>query len=211
MQVDIWSDVACPWCYVGTVRFERAAEATGIGVEVVYRSFELDPNVPAGGQSPPLADYLARKFGDHSRVQAAHARLSEAGVELGIEFRWGGMRRANTFDAHRLLAWSLHSCGAETQRSLKRALLRAYFTDGLDIADHDVLADLAGALGLDRAAAAALLSSDAEADFVRTERAEAHANGISAVPTFIVEGEWMLQGALETDRWEKALTHLGSP
>ena len=91
-----------------------------------------------------LLDYLERKFGDRSRVQAAHARLTSAGAELGIDFRWSGMRRANTFDAHRLLAWALHDHGADKQRALKQRLLHAYFTDGLDVADHEVLAALAG-------------------------------------------------------------------
>jgi predicted DsbA family dithiol-disulfide isomerase len=209
VQVEIWSDVACPWCYVGTARFERAVAETGIEVDVVYRSFELDPNVPPGN-GPLLTEYLARKLGDLSRVQAAHARLTSAGAELGIDFRWSQMHRANTFDAHRLLAWALHTSGAEAQRSLKKALLHAYFTDGREVADHDVLADLAAEIGLDRAAATALLVSDDEADFVRAERAEAYSNGINAVPTFIVAGRWMLQGALDTDKWVKALTHMES-
>ena len=207
MKVEIWSDVACPWCYVGTARFERAVAETGVDVDVVYRSFELDPTVPPG-QGPPLVDYLARKFGDRGRVQAAHARLTDAGTELGIDFRWAQMRRANTFDAHRLLAWTLHTAGADAQRSLKKALLRAYFTDGREVADHEVLADLAAEVGLDRDGAVALLASDDEADFVRDERAEAYRNGINAVPTFIVEGEWMLQGAIDTDKWVKALQHM---
>lgn len=208
MHVDIWSDVACPWCYVGMRRFERAVAETGIDVEVVYRSYELDPSVPTGGASPDLTDYLARKFGDLSRVRAAHARLTDAGAELDIDFRWSGMRRANTFDAHRVLAWALHAGGPAEQRLLKRALLRAYFTEGLDVADHDVLAALAEQVGLDRAEAAALLASDGEADFVRAERQEADGNGIAAVPTFVVEGEWMLQGAHDTAAWVKALTHM---
>jgi predicted DsbA family dithiol-disulfide isomerase len=207
VKVEIWSDVACPWCYVGMARFERAVAETGVDVDVVYRSFELDPTVPPG-QGPPLVDYLTRKLGDRSRVQAAHARLADAGAELDIDFRWSQMRRANTFDAHRLLAWALHTSGPEAQRRLKKALLHAYFTDGREVADHGVLAELAAQVGLDRAAADRLLSSDDEAEFVRAEREEAYGNGINAVPTFIVEGQWMLQGALDTDKWAKALTHM---
>ena len=208
MRVEIWSDVACPWCYVGTRRFEEAVAETGIPVDIVYRSFELDPRVPRGVESPPLVDYLTRKFGDKSRVQAAHARLTDAGSELDIDFRWSGMRRANTFDCHRLLAWALHTEGPLAQRALKKAMLRAYFTDGQDMADHEVLADLAAGIGLDRDRAAALLVSDDETDFVHAEREEAYSNGITAVPTFVIEGEWMLQGAHPTEAWVKALTHL---
>lgn len=208
MRVEIWSDVACPWCYVGTRRFERAVEETGIDVEVVFRAFELDPTVPTGEESPPLVEYLARKFGDPSRVQAAHARLTAAGAELGIDFRWAGMRRANTFDAHRLLTWAVATDGPARQRALKQALLRAYFTDGLDVADHSVLADLAVEVGLDRRAAEEVLASDRYAAEVRAEREDAHRNGIAAVPTFVIEGEWMLQGAHDTSAWVKALPRL---
>lgn len=206
MQVEIWSDVVCPWCYVGTARFERAVAETGAPVEVVYRAFELDPNVPADG--PLLTEYLTKKFGDLSRVRAANARLTSAGADLGIEFHWEGMHRRNTFDAHRLLVWALRTDGPAAQGRLKRALLQAHFTDGLDVADHEVLADLAAGAGLDREAAAEALASGAEADTVRAEEAAAHENGIAAVPTFVIEGRWMLQGALETDQWVKALTKL---
>lgn len=210
MRVEIWSDVACPWCYVGTARFERAVAETGLDVDVVYRSFELDPRVPRGGDAPPLMEYLAAKFGDLGRVRAAHERLESAAAELGIAFRWSQMRRANTFDAHRLLTWALEAAGPSGQRTLKKALLRAYFTDALDVADHAVLAGLAEEAGLRRTDAAEVLASDRYAADVQAQRDEAHRSGIAAVPTFVVEGEWMLQGALETDRWIRALTHLSS-
>jgi predicted DsbA family dithiol-disulfide isomerase len=204
VQVEIWSDVACPWCYVGTERFDRAVAETGIDVHVEYRPFELDPNVPLDG--PALEEYLARKFGDKSRVRAAHARLTAAGSELGIDFRWEGMRRRNTFDCHRLLNWTLRTLGADQQVALKRRLLVAHFTEGLDVADRDVLADLAAEVGIDRAAARELLDSDAERTEVQDQRDWAYTNGISAVPTFIIEGQWMLQGALDTAQWVRALT-----
>ncbi len=210
MHVEIWSDVACPWCYVGARRFDRAVTETGLAVEVLYRSFELDPTVATGRDSPLLEEYLANKYGDALRVEAARARLSEAGTELGIDFAWRGMRRANTFDAHRLLAWALHTEGAEAQRTLKGGLLRGYFTDGVDVADPTALAEVASAAGLDRRKATALLASSEESDFVRAERAHARANGINAVPTFVVEGQWTLQGAHDTTAWVKALTHLAA-
>jgi predicted DsbA family dithiol-disulfide isomerase len=206
VQVEVWSDVACPWCYVGSARLERAIAETGLDVEVIYRAFELDPNVPADG--PPLVEYLANKFGDRSRVQAAHARLTSAGTELDIDFRWSQMRRANTFDAHRLLVWALRTEGPVVQGALKRALLQAYFTEGRDVADREVLADVAAEAGLDRALAAEALASGAESATVRDEEAAAHQNGIAAVPTFVIEGRWMLQGALETEKWVRALPRL---
>lgn len=208
VRVEIWSDVACPWCYVGIERFERAAAETGADVEVVFRAFELDPGVATGVASPLLTDYLARKYGDLSRVRAAHARLTEAGAQLGIDFRWEGMRRANTFDAHRLLTWALATRGPEAQRSLKKALLRAYFTDGLDVADATTLARLASEVGLDVGEAKGVLGSDRYSDHVRAEREEAHRNGIAAVPTFVVNDEWMLQGAHDTAAWVRALNKI---
>ena len=109
--------------------------------------------MPVGGEAPPLVDYLVRKYGDRARVQAAHARLTSAGAELGIDFRWSSMKRANTFDAHRLLAWALRTEGPAGQRTLKKRILRAYFTEGADVADPTVLAELVEDAGLDRAAA----------------------------------------------------------
>ena len=208
VHVEIWSDVACPWCYVGLRRFEAAVEETGLPVDVTFRAFELDPHVPTGEASPPLVDYLERKYGDRARVQAAHARLTAAGAELGIDFRWAGMRRANTFDAHRLLTWALDSRGPDAQRALKEALLAAYFTDGRDVADDEALADLAAAAGLDRSEASDVLASDRYAAEVRAEREEAHGDGINAVPTFVIEGRYMLQGAHETASWVRALRHM---
>lgn len=206
MRVDIWSDVACPWCYVGLERFERAVAETDADVEVVFHAFELDPNVPVGDASPPLVEYLSRKYGDASRVRAAHARLTAAGAEVGIDFRWDGMRRANTFDAHRLLTWALEHHGPDRQQALKRVLLHAYFTSGRDVADRSVLVELADDAGLDSEDAASVLASGRYADEVRAECAEAHSNGIAAVPTFVVNDEWMLQGAHDTSAWVKALT-----
>jgi predicted DsbA family dithiol-disulfide isomerase len=120
-------------------------EETGLGVTILYRAFELDPNVPTDG--PPLVEYLERKFGDRSRVQASHARLTSAGAELGIDFRWSLMRRANTFDAHRLLVWALRTEGPAAQGRLKHGLLRAYFEEGRHVADPEVLADVAAEVG----------------------------------------------------------------
>lgn len=210
MRVEIWSDVACPWCYLGTAQFERAVAETGIEAEVVYRSFQLDRSIPAGTDGPNANEYLAAKFGGPEQVAAMHSRLEAAASGFDIDFRWEQMRRANTFDAHRLLAWALRGAGPQAQRRLKKALLHGYFTESLNVADHEVLADLAERAGLDRDAAAQLLASDAEADHVRADREEAYEHGISAVPTFVVAGRWMVQGAVGTDRWVQALQRMSA-
>ena len=204
MRVDIWSDVVCPWCYLGTRRFEEAVARLGGGdVEVVHRAFELDPTVPPGGQD--LAEYLARKFGGSQRVTATHDRLARAASDLGLDFRWEGKRRVNTFDAHRLAAWTLDVAGAEVQNDLHQRLFRAYFTDNRDLADHTVLAALAAEAGLDPDRAAEVLASGAYGDEVRADELQASELDIHAVPTFVIEGRWIIPGAQEIDTFVELL------
>lgn len=202
MRVEIWSDVVCPWCYVGHRRFGEAAERVG-DVEVTYRAFELDPNVPPGGE--PLDAYLARKFGGPAAVSAAHDRLTQIGTDAGIEFRWHGKRRVNTFDAHRLSAWSLAAGGRGAQAQVVGALFRAYFTDNADVADHGVLTRLAGDAGLEADEAGEVLATGAFGDAVRADELAAAGRDIHAVPTFVVEDRWMVPGAQEVDTFVRVL------
>jgi predicted DsbA family dithiol-disulfide isomerase len=204
VRVDIWSDVVCPWCYVGTRRFEEAvARLEGPGVEVVHRAFELDPGVPPGGKD--LAEYLARKFGGAQKVAMTHDRLDRAADDVGVDFRWDGKRRVNTFDAHRLAAWALDTAGAEVQNDLHQRLFRAYFTDNRDLADHAVLAGLAGEAGLDPDRAAEVLAGGAYADEVRADERRAGELDIHAVPTFVIEGRWAIPGAQDIDTFVELL------
>lgn len=205
MHVEIWSDVVCPWCYVGKRRFELALEGLPWRdeIEVVYRPFELDPTLPPAGED--LETYLAQKFGDRSRVRAGHALLTSAGAELGIDFRWAGKRRPNTFAAHRLLAWALDSAGASVQAALKDALMRAYFTDNDDVGDRDTLVRLATEVGLDADDAREIIASDAFADEVRLGEAEAATLGIHAVPTFVIERSFAIPGAQDLDTFRIVL------
>jgi predicted DsbA family dithiol-disulfide isomerase len=138
-------------------------------------------------------------------VAASHARLDLLGRDAGIEFRWEGKRRLNTFDAHRLAAWALATAGAEAQGALVQRLFRAYFTDNLDIADHGVLASLAGEAGLDAEAAAAALAADVGAGAVREEEARAAAMDIHAVPTFVVDERFAIPGAQDEDTFVRLL------
>jgi predicted DsbA family dithiol-disulfide isomerase len=199
VRVEIWSDVVCPWCYVGTRRFEAAVErlraegADAAEIEVVHRAFELDPTVPPEGMD--LAGYLAAKFGGAGRVTQAHDRLSHIAEDVGIDFRWEGKRRVNTFDAHRVAAWALDTAGSAVQDALHQRLFRAYFSENLDVADHGVLAGLAAETGLDRDAAAEVLATGAYGDTVRAEERRAGELEIHAVPTFVIEGTWAIPGA----------------
>jgi predicted DsbA family dithiol-disulfide isomerase len=213
VRVEIWSDVVCPWCYVGTRRFAVAVErlresdaesGVGGGIEVVHRAFELDPTVPAEGMD--LAAYLANKFGGSDRVTQAHDRLVGLGQDVGIDFRWAGKRRVNTFDAHRLTAWALDVAGPEVQHDLHQRLFRAYFTDNADVADHSVLAGLASDAGLDRDEAGQVLATGAYADTVRAEERQASEHDIHAVPTFVIEGRWIIPGAQDVDTFVELLS-----
>jgi predicted DsbA family dithiol-disulfide isomerase len=204
VRVDIWSDVVCPWCYLGTRRFEEAvARLDGPDVEVVHRAFELDPGVPPEGHD--LAEYLARKFGGAQRVALTHDRLARAAGDVDVDFRWDGKRRVNTFDAHRLAAWALDIAGARAQHELHQRLFRAYFTDNRDLADHAVLAELAGETGLDAGRAAEVLATDAYAEAVRADERQAGEMDIHAVPTFVIEGRWAIPGAQDIDTFVELL------
>jgi predicted DsbA family dithiol-disulfide isomerase len=203
MQVEIWSDVVCPWCYVGKRRFDTAVASFDGDVEVVFRAFELDPAVPNSGE--PLEEYLRRKFGSADAIGSVQRRLDAMGDDVGIDFRWEGKRRANTFDAHRLLAWSLEVEGNAAQARLKERLMQAYFTDNLDVADHAVLAGLAGEAGLDATVAADVLATDAKAETVRADERSARELDIYAVPTFVIEGRWAIPGAQDADTFVRVL------
>jgi predicted DsbA family dithiol-disulfide isomerase len=203
MHVEIWSDVVCPWCHVGTRRFSAALDRFDGDVDVSYRAFELDPTVPPEGVD--LADYLARKFGSPAALDGVRRRLARVGAEVGIDFHWDGQRRVNTFDAHRLAVWAEEVGGPRVRAALEERLFRAYFTDNDDVSDHAVLSGLATDVDLERTAAAEALATGAGADRVRAEEAQATELGIAAVPTFVVEGRWAIPGAQDVDTFVQVL------
>jgi predicted DsbA family dithiol-disulfide isomerase len=203
MRVEIWSDVVCPWCYVGTRRFSAALDRFDRDVDVSYRAFELDPTVPPEGMD--LDDYLARKFGNPAALDGVRGRLARVGAEVDIDFRWDGQRRVNTFDAHRLAVWGEDVGGAGVRAALEQRLFRAYFTDNDDVSDHAVLSGLAADVDLDHTAAAEALATGAGADRVRAEEAKATELGIGAVPTFVIEGRWAIPGAQDVDTFVQVL------
>lgn len=194
MRVDLWSDVVCPWCYVGLANLEEALGRFEHGdeVEVVLHSFELDPNAPA--EDPrSLNELLAKKYGAPiEQIEAQQARLTALGAERGIDFRFDKARRSNSFDAHRLL----HLAGERgCQLELKHRLGRAYFTDGEVLTDRAVLEAAAADVGLDAAEVAEVLDGDRYAAEVRRDEAEAHEIGVGGVPFFVFDGRLGLSGA----------------
>lgn len=193
-RVEIWSDIACPWCWVGKRNLEAALDSFEGEVELLWRAFELDPSAPE--ESPEGVDNvarLARKYRvPREAAQAMIDRMVEVGASRGLEFRFDRLRPSNTFDAHRLLRWAT-SCGL--QGALKEQLFQAYMRDGRQISDHEVLVDLAASVGLDPDRTQAILSSDAHGAEVREDEAIAGQLGITGVPFFVIEGRYALSGA----------------
>ena len=197
MRVEIWSDIVCPWCYIGKRRFEAALARFEHRdeVDVVWRSFELDPKSTT--TDIDLLAHLSAKYGvSRGEAAAMNTRVTEVAAGEGLDFRLEIARRGNTFDAHRLL----HLAGERgMQDELKERLLAGYQTDGLPIADHDTLVKLAVEVGLDEAEARAVLAGDAFAADVRADEAEGQRLGVTAVPTFVVDRRFGVSGAQPAD------------
>ena len=203
MKVEIWSDVVCPWCYVGKRRFEQALSAFPHAdqVEVVWRSFELDSQAPAE-RTGDYATRLGEKYGcSVERAQEMIDTMTAAGAEDGLDLRFDRARVGSTFDAHRLLHWALgHEAGAPgVQGALKERLLRATFTEGEPIGDQATLVRLASEVGLDAVEAEEVLRSGRYAADVRADQERARAYGISGVPFFVVDEKFGVSGAQPAD------------
>jgi predicted DsbA family dithiol-disulfide isomerase len=205
VRVEIWSDVVCPWCYIGKRRFERAvAELDGeLDVDVVYRPFQLDPTASPGA-SMPVAEAYARKFGGPEQARAVIDRVTAMAHEAGIEFRMDRALRANTLLAHRLL-WLAEPPCAISQATLEERLLQAYFIDGLDIGDPEALADCAADVGFDRGEVVEFLDGDGGTAEVMAMLRLAHDAGITAVPTFVIDGQWAIPGAQDPEVFVQVL------
>jgi predicted DsbA family dithiol-disulfide isomerase len=186
MDVEIWSDIACPWCYVGKRRFEAALAGFEHrdDVRVTWRSFELDPAAPAARERSG-AEHLAEKYGmTVEEARARQAQMAEMAAGDGIEMRSDLTRGANTFDGHRLLQLAArHGLQAE----MKERVMRAYHSEGELISDHETLVRLAGEVGVPEDEAREMLASDRFAAEVRDDERTAHALGISAVPCFVID------------------------
>ena len=205
LRVDIWSDIACPWCYIGKRHFEAALAATDHAgdIDLVWHSFELDPSAPKTPSDVPNVERLARKYRvGVDQARAMIDRVAKAGEAAGLDLRLHESRPASTFDAHRLLHWA-HERGA--QDALKERLLRGYQTESLAISDHATLARLAGEAGLDATEALAVLTSDRYAAEVRADEGLARELGISGVPFFVLDGRIGLSGAQPITTMREAL------
>jgi len=199
MKIEIWSDVVCPWCYIGKRRFEAAlAEFEHADdVEVLWRSFQLDPNAPDSRQLTESPDeLLAKKMGRPlEQVRAMQAQVTSIAASVGLQYRLDLTRPGNTFDAHRLLHLALEH---GLQDPLKERFDAATFTEGLSVSDPDELTRLAVEVGLDEARVRQVLDSDEFADAVRADESQARAYGISGVPFFVIDGRYGVSGAQES-------------
>jgi predicted DsbA family dithiol-disulfide isomerase len=204
MQVEIWSDVVCPWCYLGKRRFERALESFGQrdGVEVVYRSFELDPSaVP--GVSTPTVELLASKYGmTVAQATAAQRQMEERAAQDGLEFRMDGLLSGNTRDAHRLLQLARTH---DRQAELAERLHRAYFIEQASVFDHASLAQLAVDAGLDRDEVLKVLAGEDYGDAVDADEAMARSLGANGVPFFVIDRRYGISGAQPIEVFAQAL------
>lgn len=207
MKVEIYSDIVCPWCYIGERRFARALESfeDSESVEVVYRPYQLDPAAP--DDPIPLADYLERRFGPRGR--GMQERIGAMAAEEGISIDWGRAIAANTRTAHRLLRLAGLEYGADTQRRLAARLFDFHFSRGGDLSSIEQLTAEAVAAGLEEQRVSAYLQSGEGADELEQEFDQARQLGIQAVPTFVFQGRWAVQGAQSSETFVNALREAG--
>ena len=201
MKIEIYSDIACPWCFVGKRRFDRALAAFPQPVEVVFRPYQLVPDAPA--VATPHRAWLAERYGPQSR--AMDDRVTALGAAEGISYDFDSALHVNTFDGHRLLRLAATEYGLAVQGELKERLLAAHFSDGVDVGDHAALTDIAVAAGLDRARVTGYLGSDEGSAELAAELEQARAIGIRSVPTFVIDETWAIEGAQETSTFLRAL------
>lgn len=207
MKIELWSDFACPFCYIGKKRFEQALEAFPHKdkVEVVLKAYQLDPNAPE-----TMTDSPAETFAKGHRMSVEQAKerfdmFQTQAKTVGLTYNYDIIQMTNSFNAHRLAKWS-NQFGKEYE--LTGRLMKAYFTDGLNIADVDTLVDLAGEVGLDKEAAKTVLSSDKYADQVRGEMTEGQQIGVRGVPFFVLNRKYGVSGAQPVEYFEQVLDKL---
>jgi len=209
LRIDVWSDIACPWCYVGKRRLEAAlARLTREGhappVEVVWRAFELDPSAPRERPADVgYAERIATKYGSSVKeAEGMISRMTDVARADGLDFRFDRIRPGNTFDAHRVIHLAAER---GVQDAVKERYLLAYMTEGEPIADPDALVRLAAEAGLDAEEVRATLASDAYAAEVRADEEEARELGINGVPFFVVGGRYAISGAQPADLLHRAI------
>ena len=202
MVIDVYADLVCPWCYIGTRRLVTAlAQRPELQVERRWRPFQLQPDMPKAGLAWP--EFVERKFGGAERARSAFERVTAVGAAEGIEFDYERVAGApNTRDAHRLVLFAVRE-GREWE--LADALFAAYFARGRDLGDHEQLAEVAASVGLSRAEALAYLTSDEGGAEVDASQQEAYQIGVTGVPFYVFDGRYALSGAQPVEVFLQAL------
>lgn len=209
MKIDFVSDVSCPWCAIGLHALEQALGRLGPEVQATlhFQPFELNPGMPPEGQD--ITEHLAQKYGAGAEQTArTQEAIRQRGQSVGFTFNMAQRSRIyNTFDAHRLLHWA----GLQgRQAALKHALFKAYFTDGRNPSDRDVLVQLAGEAGLDPAQARDILAAGTYAQEVRAQERWYQSQGINSVPAVIVNDQHLIQGGQPAEVFEQALRQIAA-
>lgn len=207
VKLDIMSDPICPWCYIGKTHLDKALAAIPDHPFVIeWHPFQLNPDMPDEGMD--RREYLERKFGGKEGAVRAYAPVVEHAEKAGLNIDFEGMKRTpNTLDAHRLIHWA----GIEGKQSaVVDALFDAYFVQGRDISDHEVLADIADSVGMDAAVVLKLLDSSADRDDIRARDTHSRQMGVNSVPTFIVASQHAVPGAQPPEMWEKVIGEIMS-
>jgi predicted DsbA family dithiol-disulfide isomerase len=200
VEIEIWSDVVCPWCYIGKVRLEQAIAGHPGEVSLRWRAYQLDPGATSDGT--PVLEALAGKFGGPARARQITGQTAETAAADGLHLHFDQAVSANTFDAHRLI-WLAGQHGVQAE--LVDALHAAHFTGGQDLGDRAVLAQIGAAHGLD---AAGFLDSDAGSAEVAADLQEAAELGVSSVPTFVINGKYAVSGAQPTEVFSQVLAEV---
>lgn len=205
VNLDIFSDPVCPWCYLGKANLDRALEANPDHPFVIaWHPFQLNPDTPPEGVDKRA--YLLARFGSEAQLEAVHDRFRQIARQNGVQMDPDTPKRIpNTLNAHRVIHWA----GLEGRQSLVvSALMRAYWVEGRDIGNKAVLADIAAGAGMDRVVVARLLDSEADLEAIRTREAHARERRISAVPTFIIADRYVVSGAQPPELWGKAIAEM---
>ncbi len=206
-KLDIMSDPICPWCYIGKTHLDTALRAHGgTPFQITWHPFQLNPDMPRAGMD--RRTYLEAKFGGQEGAVQAYLPVTEHAEKAGLILKLDQIQRTpNTLDAHRLIHWA----GIEdAQDAVVSALFRAYFEDGRDIGDRDVLADIADGAGMDASVVLRLLNSDADLREIVDRDAAARGMGVTSVPTFIVAGQHAVPGAQPPELWQQVIAELAS-
>ena len=205
IRLDIFSDPVCPWCLIGKTYLDRALESRpDHPFQIAWHPFQLNPDMPKGGVGH--VDYLAGKFGGKERAIQMMLQVADHAKKAGVEMAMDKVvRLPNTLDAHRLIHWA----GIEgKQTAMVSRLFRAHWSEGEDIGDAATLARLAGELGMDAAAVARLLATDADAEDIMARDRDARGKGVTAVPTFLIAQQYVVSGAQPPEVWRRVIEEL---